>query len=781
MLPALQIAGEYKYDVQKELEDIWIVDTLEELEILLAEAYRQAKRKNILSFDTETSGVNPKEESPAGKGYIVTAQLAWIEEAPDLELKELCRRILAEEVDMTKAWIDCRDPRMLHRLQEWLEDEDCPIVMQGGAYDRHVAANHGIYIKGCAADTLGMSRLQYPERMSHSLDGAQGLVKKILGKDRYTTKQALGTHKISTSTGKTLQGVEFLDMRVYVDDEEMRPYQQVYSVNDVDDCICLKYILELKLREMEWDDDPRGLWGFWEDHLCRYGTILFDIERQGICIDEGVLQYLLTEYRKLERSLTEEAYEIIGVPINLNSYQHKGWMLYGKGNREFLRNSKKKSDGMFLLEGWELPCRELLEDGEDPWVKKKKWDGSTSSGYPSTDGDHLEWTLERIEHDSDEAQCIRLLKARQEVQKLISATLEPMERNLRERQQTGVREAAVSPELWRHIHGTFSVAARTGRLSSSKPNLQQIPSRTKLGKAIRHAFICEPEQALLVADYSQLELNILSLYIAEISGGRDMSYAQALRDGDIHQKVADSLGISRRDAKPISFGPIYGMTAYKLRRTMQKTLEEAQEILDNYFADWPGVEKYMDWAVRYAHKHGTARTILGRYRQLPNIHDVYRGGRAQGRPTRAARADERRAMNTPIQGSAQDIVGTGQIHLADDEELREYGYKQRLVVHDEVVGTCIAKYREQALKRKVYLMENAITWPEYNGVVRTPVEGFSGANWGEGKDGLLFSCPRCEGTGKRGGDKCSHCGGEGAVSTKQAAKTDWRQQRRIAA
>ncbi len=138
-------------------------------------------------------------------------------------------------------------------------------------------------------------------------------------------------------------------------------------------------------------------------------------------------------------------------------------------------------------------------------------------------------------------------------------------------------------------------------------------------------------------------------------------------------------------------------------------------------------------------------------------------------------------MNTPIQGSAQDIVGTGQIHLADDEELMEYGYKQRLVVHDELVGTCIAKYRAQALKRKVYLMENAITWPEYGGTVRTPVEGFSGANWGEGKDGLLFSCPRCEGTGKRGGDKCSCCGGEGAVSTKQAAKTDWRQQRRIAA
>lgn len=267
---------------------------------------------------------------------------------------------------------------------------------------------------------------------------------------------------------------------------------------------------------------------------------------------------------------------------------------------------------------------------------------------------------------------------------------------------------------------------------------------------------------MLVCDYSQLELNILGWYLAHLFG--DLSYAQLLRDGDIHQSTADSLGIPRRDAKAVNFGILYGMTEFKLAIQLGVSLAVARNILERYYDEYPAVEQYGQWAVEFAEDNGTARSMFGRYRQFPDINEVWTRGRSRGRPTSKARAAGRRAKNTPIQSSAQDIVGAAQLLIHDDEELRDYGYRMQLQVHDEIVGVCDAKYAKQALARKIQLMEMAVEFPEYEGIIQFPVSGNVGLTWADAKEGHLFDCPQCDGDD----DDCTACVGEGGFSVKRA-------------
>ena len=192
MLPALAIAGEYPYDVEKEVEDIWVIEDLDELEDLLEELDDLRRLMIPVAVDTEADDVDPKEESPAGKGSIITTQLAWIEQARIYKDEErVLGLVKTGECEVTKVWIDCRNPKMLRRLRTWLEDERAPKVLQNSKFDQHMFGNHGIIMKGLVGDTLGMSHLQYPERLSHSLDGAIGLVATLLKEKRLQLSRLL--------------------------------------------------------------------------------------------------------------------------------------------------------------------------------------------------------------------------------------------------------------------------------------------------------------------------------------------------------------------------------------------------------------------------------------------------------------------------------------------------------------------------------------------------------------------------------------------------------------
>jgi DNA polymerase-1 len=231
------------------------------------------------------------------------------------------------------------------------------------------------------------------------------------------------------------------------------------------------------------------------------------------------------------------------------------------------------------------------------------------------------------------------------------------------------------------IHTSYHQAvAATGRLSSTDPNLQNIPIRTPEGRRIRQAFVAEPGHSLVAADYSQIELRIM----AHLSGDSSLLAAFA-EDRDVHQATAaEVLGIplaavtseQRRSMKAVNFGLIYGMSAFGLARQLSISRGEAQKYVDLYFARYPGVKRYMDETRQKARDTGYVETIFGRRLYLPEILSRNQGLRQSA---------ERQAINAPMQGTAADIIKRAMIDV--DAWLRTSKAPARLImqVHDELV------------------------------------------------------------------------------------------------
>ena len=231
------------------------------------------------------------------------------------------------------------------------------------------------------------------------------------------------------------------------------------------------------------------------------------------------------------------------------------------------------------------------------------------------------------------------------------------------------------------IHSTFQQAVTaTGRLSSTDPNLQNIPIRTSEGRRVRQAFVSDPGYKLLAADYSQVELRIM----AHLS--RDRGLLSAFSSGeDIHRATAsDVFNIpleevnlqQRRSAKAINFGLIYGMSAFGLARQLNVSLSDAQHYVDRYFQKYPGVKTYMEETQSLADEKGYVETIFGRRLYLPDI----RAGNAIVR-----KAAQRAAINAPMQGSAADIIKRAMIDIDHWLALDELDARMLLQVHDELV------------------------------------------------------------------------------------------------
>jgi DNA polymerase-1 len=238
----------------------------------------------------------------------------------------------------------------------------------------------------------------------------------------------------------------------------------------------------------------------------------------------------------------------------------------------------------------------------------------------------------------------------------------------------------IHPQTGR-VHSSFRQAvAATGRISSSDPNLQNIPVRTPEGRKIREAFIAAPGYRLLSADYSQVELRVLAHY------SRDPGLINSFADGaDIHRRTAAEVfdvpelfvtPDQRRQAKAVNFGLMYGMSAFRLSNELRIPQKEARGIIKRYFTRYAGVKRYFDEAIADARKTQRATTLLGRSRHLPHINTQSFNLRQQS---------ERLAVNTPIQGTAADILKLAMLGL--DRRLRAEASRSRmlLTVHDELV------------------------------------------------------------------------------------------------
>ncbi len=392
--------------------------------------------------------------------------------------------------------------------------------------------------------------------------------------------------------------------------------------------------------------------------------ILAEMENHGVLLDSSLLNNLSADFAGRMGILEEEIFTLAGERFNLNSPKQMGEILFGRLGLQTGKKTKGKT-------GW------------------------------STDNEVLTALAE--EHE-----IARLIVDYRGIAKLKSTYTDALPR-------------LVSPRTGR-VHTSYNqTVTNTGRLSSSDPNLQNIPIRSEDGRRIRHAFIAPPGHVILSADYSQIELRVL----AHLSGDPVFCHAFA-NDEDIHTRTAaEVFGLfpemvtpeMRRQAKTINFGIIYGQGAFSLAKQLGIARKTAEEFINTYKERHHGAIAFLDSCIREAEEHGCVRTILGRRLPIPDIQS------SNGNVLAFAR---RNAINYPIQGSAADIIKCAMIQV--DSRIRSEKRNSRLImqVHDELV----LEVPEEELSEMVLLVEREM---EHAVETRVPlkVDISYGANWSE--------------------------------------------------
>ena len=396
--------------------------------------------------------------------------------------------------------------------------------------------------------------------------------------------------------------------------------------------------------------------------------VLARMERRGIAIDRQILSRLSGDFAQSLARLEDEIYELAGEKFTIGSPKQLGDILFGKMG---LEGAKKTATGQWATGAGVL--EDLAEKGHQLPARILDW---------------------------------------RQLAKLKSTYTDSL-------------PAYVNPQTNR-VHTSYALAATTtGRLSSSEPNLQNIPIRTEAGRKIRTAFVPEPGHKLISADYSQIELRLLA-HIAEIPQLR-----QAFSDGiDIHAMTASEMfgvpvqgmpGEVRRRAKAINFGIIYGISAFGLANQLGIGREEAGAYIRKYFERFPGIRDYMDQTKTHVRAHGSVTTLFGRVCHFPAV--------SSKNPSERAFV-ERQAINAPIQGSAADIIRRAMIRMEGALAAARVEAKMLLQVHDELVFEVPESQVEAALPVIRQVMVDA-PHPAVQLKVPLVVDARAAGNWDE--------------------------------------------------
>jgi DNA polymerase-1 len=394
--------------------------------------------------------------------------------------------------------------------------------------------------------------------------------------------------------------------------------------------------------------------------------VLARMEMAGITLDRDFLKKMSAELEKEMARMGSAIYKLVGEEFNLNSTQQLSHALFD-------RLAIAPPDG----------------------TRK------TASGHYST-------AAEILESLAEENEVVRWVLDHRELAKLKSTYVDAL-------------PLQINPDTGR-VHTSYNqTGSVTGRIASSNPNLQNIPIRTEIGRKVRHAFVAAPGHLLLAADYSQVELRVVS-HIAD-----DRTMQEAFKAGqDIHATTAAAImGVDlkevsaeqRRNAKAVNFGLIYGMSAFGLTRTTELTLAEAEDFIKAYFERFPGVKKYIEETPQMAEEQGFVETLLGRRRYFPGLKE---GGNAIIRSRL-----QRESINSPIQGTAADIMKLAMLRV--DDALPRAGLRGRMLlqVHDELVLECPEEELEKTAKLVVEEMSSA-----YKLKVPLQTDVSAGKHWG---------------------------------------------------
>ena len=408
----------------------------------------------------------------------------------------------------------------------------------------------------------------------------------------------------------------------------------------------------------------QGLWSVYATMELPLVSVIQNMEWLGVRVDPVILNRLSQEFSAKLRIVEQRIFELSGTQFNIASPKQLGPVLFDKMQLPYDKKSKGQySTGSEILEP-------LAEAGHEIAAKVLEWRG---------------------------------------LAKLISTYAESLKNDIH--QKTG------------RVHTSYAMSSTsTGRLSSSNPNLQNIPIRTEEGRMIRQAFVADQGFVLMSFDYSQIELRLL----AEIS---DMpSLKTAFKEGkDIHALTASQMfnipleqitSDTRRRAKAINFGIIYGMSAFGLSKQLGIGPKEAGQLMEKYFQQYPEIHAYMESFKSFARQHGYVETIFGRRIWLPDINSKI--------PT-IRQFSERQAINAPIQGAAADLIKRAMIRI--HEEIKDKDFIRLLLqVHDELVFEVKAEHEEQVIALIRPIMEHAAE-PFAKLSVPLTVEYGVGANW----------------------------------------------------
>ena len=400
----------------------------------------------------------------------------------------------------------------------------------------------------------------------------------------------------------------------------------------------LKELFEKELHET-------GLWDIFKDMEMPLMCVLARMEKTGVRIDEPGLAETSRHFTQEMTQLEEEIYQLAGQRFNIASPRQVGEILFDVLKLD--SKAKKTKTGQYVT-------------GEE--------------------------VLEGLRHKHE---VVGKILEHRGLKKLLGTYIDALPKLVNA--STG------------HIHSTFNqTITTTGRLSSSNPNLQNIPVRDAMGKEVRKAFIPDEGQLFFSADYSQIELRIM----AHLS--KDENLVQAFLCGEdihaataakiFHKDISEVTSDERRRAKTANFGIIYGISAFGLAERLGCSRSEAKQLIDGYFQTYPGVKEYMDRSIAMAREQGYTETIFHRRCPLPDInsHNAVVRGYA-----------ERNAINSPIQGSAADIMKMAMIRV--DKRMREEGLQSRMIlqVHDELNFSVLPEERDQLQRLVIEEMQSA--------------------------------------------------------------------------
>jgi DNA polymerase I len=703
-------------------------------------------RDSFIAWDTETTGVDPTAESPVDKGRVICMSAYG-----------------GDHLDFgngPRLYVDCLDAEgggeeMLQLFKAYFEDDELYKVWHNYSFDRHVLNNHGINVAGFGGDTMHMARLVDTSRKRYSLEELcndyldEGLRKATM-KDRFGANRVLK----DGSPGKDIVVPPTLELQRSA--EHGRAWIE-YAVSDAELTHRLMEVLSGELGRMEiapggnaLPDLPyTNLRQLYDTLFVPFGNMLIDMERTGFKVDVDILLSAQGEAEKDRDRLENRFREWASVHcpdaryMNVNSGKQKQQLFFAPV-KNAKTGDKMPREKDFVVEQvgimGERYAAELVEAGAkakaeaEAEASKENLEGDkgkprkakstpkrprstklkktitlsglglpssaiTAGGWPSVNADTMRKLAGYPRRDppmygdaKDPTTCLAIddIMESNSVSTLLSGFIVPL--------QTMVDAGG-------RIHASLNLNTETGRLSSRRPNLQNQPALEKDRYKIRNAFVCEPGNQLIVADYGQLELRLLahitscvSMIEAFAAGGDFHSrtalgmydhVAEAVKRGDCLLEwdgedgttptvplLKDRFAMERRRAKTLNFSIAYGKTAVGLSRDWGISEDEARDTLKLWYKERQEVKRWQNECRRFAAKHKYVETLLGRRRHLPGVASDNFSERGHA---------NRAAINAPLQGSAADLVMVAMLKLHRNVTLRALGWRVILQVHDEIL------------------------------------------------------------------------------------------------